>query len=344
MSGAAAVCGVVALIVVVVLGVRIAQEYGPAKERVLARRAVPVMTSVLARDYRNALEPFRQGERAPFAALLLEDQSTTDRLFSLDRLAELVELEHAEAWLADEPDNPAALLLGAAVYLHHALESRGQGTADTVTEHGARGFVEFSVAAEQCLARLVELRPEDPVPWAQRMQAAYALADSLDVFEDFHAEAVARDPDSWTVHRRLLNASCEKWYGSHGAMFAVARKASGDRPESPLSLLVIPAHLERWLYLSAFEDDDAAADAYWDRADVVAEVERAFDAFLPHATETMDGHIARSAAAAWFFTRRDKARTRAAFGDLPLYYERPWAYLGGEKAYRKARLWVEEPD
>lgn len=315
--------------------------YGQAKEKVLARRAVGVIAPRLSRDYLVAIEALAVGDREPMAAALLEDQPTTERLDSLRRVAAIVPGDQAQAWVAEAPEHPAALLLGAAVLLHVASEHRGGGTADTVSEDDAQAYMACSAIADQLATRLAELRPDDAVPWALRMQAAFALTGALEDHTWLYEQAIARDPDSWALHRAALLAASEKWFGSHGRMFEIARAAARDRPESPLALMIVPAHLERWFHLSYFDEDEAAADAYWERPDVRGEVARAFDAFIPHAPPNMDGHLARCEAAGWFYTRHDLARLKAAFGELPVYFERPWQNHGGERAYREARMLVE---
>ncbi len=308
-----------------------------ATQRVARRHSVPVVRFGIGPRHEAALEAFEQGDPTLLSEVLQVEAPATDRLMILQELADRAPPDAVRSWARDAPNDPSALLLASAVMLRLAVEARGEGTADTVTEQGAAGFAGCSAVADQLAQAAADLRPDDPIPWALRMRAAFALHSELEEHEALYQEAIARAPRSWAIHRTALNASCEKWFGSHGAMFELARGATDD-PTDPLSMLIVVAHMERWQYLAYFDEDEAAADAYWSRKDVREEVERAFDAFLPAATASTDAAIARCTAAGWFFVHDDRERMVRAFGDDPIYFERAWEAFGGERAYREARL------
>jgi len=313
-----------------------------ATARVQERRSVPVVAIDLAPHHIHAIESLESGDPEPMVEVLFRDVATTERHYLLQRMAERMDADVVRAWVDRVPESPAARILAAAVELQAALDARGAGTADTVSEEGGSLFIRHAALAEDHARAVTESDPDDPIPWLILMRTAFALSGDLEEHTQRYRQAAARAPDSWAVHHTALLAASERWFGSFGVALELARAAGRGRPESPLSLMVIRAHLMRWEYLSYFEEDDEAADAYWDRRDVIEEVQRAFDAFIDQVPDGMDGALARSVAAGWFALRGDEERLVRAFGDDPVYFEREWQIFGGEKAYRQARLWAAE--
>lgn len=238
------------------------------------------------------------------------------------------------------PESSAALLVGGQVLLREAWAARGSGTADTVTEEGGQDYASLSSLADRFAAVAAQVDPADPLPWVLRLRTALYAVDELAWLRACFAEADRRSPDLVPAWMGWLTVASEKWLGDHDTMFEIARSARTRPPGHPLHVLVILAHVERWLYHLQFEQDRAAATAYLADATVRGEVEAAWADFEAAVPGTGDGHFARSVAACWFYMVQDKPKLARAFGTLPVYFDPGWQYVGGVNAQLRARALV----
>ena len=87
--------------------------------------------------------------------------------------------------------------------------------------------------------------PADPVPWRIALTHARGMQAPREVFDDYLAEAEARDPHHFGCHAQALQYLCAKWYGSHEEKFRYAeRVAASAPPGSGLHALPLQAALE----------------------------------------------------------------------------------------------------
>ncbi len=299
-----------------------------------------VIVPRLSAEHQRALVALRHGDVGPIEAALdrtVGEGRTSDRICLLRMMARVREPRGLMAMVSAFPDAQGLTLLAASALIEAGWASRGGGTADEVDDRGATLFFHSLALADQLLDAATSLDPGDPVPWILRFRTGPALTSELSPFEHCYREAIARDPDCWYAHAGMLWLSTEKWYGSHDTMFRWARSMASRPDGDPLRLLIAEAHIEMWVYLHLMEGDAAGAAAYLRRPEVLAEVATAFDGFRAGAPRHIDAHLARNSAAFWFYLAGDRARLRAAFQPVPVYFERPWQFLAGQESYVRAR-------
>ncbi|GIJ71754.1 DUF4034 domain-containing protein [Virgisporangium ochraceum] len=198
--------------------------------------------------------------RAKYVWVLGEASATTtwagprvDVPFPVDTTA-----SWADRWAAAEPDNPDAIVVRARSLVMRGWEVRGSGWASTV---GADSFEEFHrllVMSFPLCDEAAKLFPEDPSPWVTRLLLASPLSFDSELMEETWDEIVARDPHHREAHNLKLMYLCQKWSGSHEAMFGFARAAAASAPHgSPLHILPVQANAE-W---ALWEEDRAGSEA-----------------------------------------------------------------------------------
>ena len=246
-------------------------------------------------------------------------------------------------WARNEPQAALPRLLRGCQLIEDAWNARGHG--QSVSQQGKEQFRAHLAAAEVELHAAAALDPADPSPFAFLITVARGLNRGLPAAQRWFAEATARDPEHEGAHRAMLAFVCEKWHGSHDAMFAFARQAgSGAARGSILPALVIQAHLERWLYFKMFQKDAAGAERYLQDAQVIAEVNAAFDhslgaSELPFRMCTRRFH---NDAAVFFWLVKDKARLNREVQTIGnCYTDMFWQALGEPGAtYSSAHQWA----
>ncbi|WP_310724163.1 hypothetical protein [Streptomyces sp. N2A] len=279
-----------------------------------------------------AADALALGQWARVRTLLAETGTDWDRRGH--RLTVLAGCPGSAAWAGDwqlaEPDSGDAATLLAVATVRRAL----------------RGETSSGAAAAACAAA-ARLLPDDPTPWL----GALILARRTGT-EDARAHAFsqirARHPDHHHAHH--LMAACLAEQQPHAAddprhpAHAFAARAAARAPaDSPLALLPVVAHAERYRVRAAagLEPPDPADSGHWKTRHAHRLRQAAFDwwlewegedhprgkvdlNFLAHATF----HEGRMAEAATLFARIGRHRTRA-----------PWSYAGRDpdRAFRTAR-------
>ena len=164
-----------------------------------------------------------------------------------------------DAWVDATRGAPDALLVRGAHRIKLAWDARGFGKGSDVSAAGAQLMTERLAAAESDLRECAAASPRDPTPLALLLHVARGQAfESGEVAELLDA-ACALDPGHYVAHAHALTYRCEKWFGSHDEMFALAREASAGAPDgSRLHGLVARAHVERWFYARAWDEDPDA--------------------------------------------------------------------------------------
>ena len=244
-------------------------------------------------------------------------------------------------WVAAEPESSLPLLLRARNRIYWAWEARGSGTADTVSASGANAFLDRLELAEDDLEAAAALDPKDPTPHAFGLITARGLGIPLAEARARFARAQGARPDHLLAHQALLVRLCEKWGGSHEAMFAHAREATAQAgPGSRLHALIPMAHAERWLFGYAFDEDESFA-RYFERPEVIEEIEAAHEACFARGRKQarlvdleLRNHFAF---ALWLGKRGGKARRE--LQEIGTHFTQlPWGFLDApDRAFARAR-------
>jgi len=156
------------------------------------------------------------------------------------------DLSWLDAWLEATPDDPAATTIEAAVLAERASRARGAAPAADTTREQFRAFADLSARSATAARRAVELAPADPVPWIGVLSSMFSAGRSRrDDFAAALAAARGCDPVNLSVNQIAASFYCEKWYGSHEEMFAVARETAAIAPPgTAATALPVFAHFE----------------------------------------------------------------------------------------------------
>ncbi|MFF5225399.1 hypothetical protein [Dactylosporangium sp. NPDC000521] len=153
--------------------------------------------------------------------------------------------EWLDAWLSATPDDPTAVTLYAAALSERAGRARGAAPAARTSQDQFRSFGELSAQARVQAQRAVTLTADDPVPCNILLGSMFGDAEHRGAFREVLAEAKRRDRFDFEVHSTAVTFLCEKWFGSHDAMFAAARETASEAPPGTgVTMLPLLAHLE----------------------------------------------------------------------------------------------------
>ena len=145
-------------------------------------------------------------------------------------------------------------------------------------------FGTFLAEAAKHLNAAMQLRIEDPEPYYRMIRVRLGL-NGADPEVDSLLEKV-RQRHKWHLlaHMDALTHKCEKWGGSHAAMFEFARSRTRNEPAgSPLWTLIPMMILERSVYFT-IENDYEGANS-WLRSDAV--IDELHDAYMKSAGSQM---------------------------------------------------------
>ncbi|WP_163513234.1 DUF4034 domain-containing protein [Fodinicola acaciae] len=150
-----------------------------------------------------------------------------------------------DVWVAAEPDNPDAHLVRARSLLIRAWEVGRTGWAEGINERSLPEFVRLTELAAIEADEAARLLPSDPNPWAFRILLSIPLSAERPAMEEAWQEVIARDPGHRMAHDVKFLYLCERWLGSHEAMYHFARTAAATAADgSPLHILPICANAE----------------------------------------------------------------------------------------------------
>ncbi|MFD1658485.1 hypothetical protein ACFSL4_09755 [Streptomyces caeni] len=195
-----------------------------------------------------------RGRWAIVRALLAATRDDWDRRGH--RVTVLAQEPTALAWARDwqlaEPESPCASVLVAHATVHRAL--RGKERADT--------------AREVCRAA-AGLAPQDPTPWLGLLILERSLGTEEEVVHLFD-EVRARYPDHHHAHHlvvaRLAERRADLGQDPLHEVYDFAAWAAERAPaDSPLAILPVVAHAERYRVLAAAgsEPADPVASGHW---------------------------------------------------------------------------------
>ncbi|MFE1775687.1 hypothetical protein [Streptomyces sp. NPDC059008] len=279
-----------------------------------------------------AADALALGQWTRVRTLLAETGADWDRRGH--RLTVLAGCPGSAAWAGDwqlaEPDSGDAATLVAVATVRLAL----------------RGEAGIAAAAEAC-AVAARMLPDDPTPWLGALILARRTGTPQARAEAFR-QIRARHPDHHHAHHLMAACLAEQQPAgavgpAHPADVFAARAASRAPADSPLALLPVVAHAERYRVRAAagLEPPDPVDSGHWSTRRARRLLRSAFDwwlewegedhprgkvdlNFLAHATF----HEGRMAEAAALFQRIGPHLTRA-----------PWSYAGrdAEGAFQAAR-------
>jgi hypothetical protein len=201
-------------------------------------------------ELKDARDRARHGDWT--AAKKVIEQAGTDWELRGGRMAVLGDLATTAdgwlyAWLAAEPEHPSAVLIQSSMLGYRAGEARGSASAKNTTAEQFANFRALSDAAAEVGRRAIELAPPgDPLPWVEMLGNFFADRQAVQArFDEVFTEARSRDPYNFDLHMTALSLKCQKWYGSHEEMFAIARGvATAAPPGASAVILPLFAHFE----------------------------------------------------------------------------------------------------
>lgn len=201
-------------------------------------------------ELRAALTAAYAGDHAPARDLLAATRLGAEwerRGGYVPRLAEsaLHSPGWLDAWLAESPRDPDAVLVKAEHGVRQAWEIRTGARASSVSRDQFQAFFALLDDVVPVIGAAAELNPTDPVPWQVALTHARGSQAPPEVFDAYWAEATARAPHHYGCHVSAMQYLCDKWYGSHGEMFDFAERAAQEAlPGSKLHALPLLAAVE----------------------------------------------------------------------------------------------------
>ena len=197
------------------------------------KRAWPALRKVLARY------------RADDLTALIEN-------LCRERMAEL------DGWLpvalTREREDPLARTVLGAHGIAKAWDLRTAKFAQQGSQEWMRTLYDGLRSAEQFLMDAAAIDPGDSAPRYFLLQSGHSLVWDLTELTHLFKLVVDRTPDHIGAHDQILQSLCEKWYGSHEAMFDFARAAMRGPYAEKLASLVAQAHIEQWAYRGRDEE------------------------------------------------------------------------------------------
>jgi hypothetical protein len=216
---------------------------------------------------------------------------------------------------------------------------RGYATADLTSDQQVMDMARMAFDAQEMLAGAAEATPGDSALHAYRMRALMLTGGPDGAFEGICADLAATGEANLLAEMARLNYQCEKWYGSHAEMHAVADAAAANPPNAAFLALKARALIEEWLYEIAMNDVPEEKEAYRARIRTdafrqeLAALDDRFYALLamPEAPSRAEAQFARNTFGALFTLFPDTARLKPhleAVGATPT--NMPWGYVFGE--------------
>lgn len=235
-----------------------------------------------------------------------------------------------DAWLDGAPEDPDAALVKAELCVDQAWEIRTAARARQVSRDQFQAFFALLEDAAPVIGTAAELNPADPVPWRIALTHALGSQAPRAVFDDYWAEAIARDPHHYGCHTAALQYLCAKWHGSHEEMFAFAESAADTAPPgSKLHALPLSAALEYEVLTAGPTTASAGPDPFAPR--VAAAVTRALALSAEYAPGSREAAGFRNQLALMLLRQdrwHDALDTFRAIGTAATKY--PWAYFGDD--------------
>ena len=288
----------------------------------------------------NALQ---SGEIDPVIDIYMSLDGATQSLV-LEAITSIIsEDNYFDKWQDHTRWNKEIALFRATFLLKRAWFYRGGGRGHEVEEEAFQRMFDLLDISIEVLKPLLKHPFLGQEACAQAINVLMGLNGNWNDISYVHGQM--RTNTGWHFRGELnfLLASCEKWLGSHDAMFAHARQTAEAASQAPqISALIAAAHFERHMYHKRFDENIAAAKTYQKNEDMLAELEFHAKHVLAVTDQDTAEHIyAHNVFAGAFseFGRFDLARPHFnAIGQRTTAY--PWSYFWEEEVqafYNKAR-------
>jgi hypothetical protein len=250
-----------------------------------------------------------------------------------------------DAWVRAEPSDPAAALIWADVLGRRAGEARGSASAARTSREQFESFHILSAKAAEASVRALELAdPRDPGPIIELMSSCFS--EGAGQLNELYAEARRRDPHNFSMHEVAVMLTCQKWYGSHERMFAVAHAAAEAAPPGHrTTLLPLFAHFEYAMREFAWDDRSKQSQKAVRKYFRKPEVQRDCDAWIakfraaPPSSEQL-GQV-RQWMAAYYSLIGRKKEAKVVFDELGPYVspDNQWGWFWGDMEYGYLKSW-----
>ncbi|MGW1106323.1 hypothetical protein [Streptomyces sp. NPDC002540] len=281
---------------------------------------------------RTALTSAAEGDHGPARELLAATRAHAqwelrDGYVSRLAAAALHNPGWLDAWLAGSPEDPDAALIKADLCIDRAWEMRTAQRAGHVPRDRFQAFFALLEDAAPVIGRAAGLNPADPVPWRIALTHARGSQAPRHVFDDYWAQALARDPHHYGCHAEALRYRCAKWSGSHEEMFGFAESAADTAPPgSKLHALPLSAALE---YVIAAPAAPAGPDPYEPR--VTAAITRALDLSAAYGPGSREAAGFRNHLALMLLRTERWDEALEVFRSIGVHATGfPWAYFGDD--------------
>jgi hypothetical protein len=180
-----------------------------------------------------------------------------------------------DEWVEAYPQSGGAWTVRGAHGIRWGWAARGGGKAETVQDENWQIFWSRLEEAERDLYKAAELEPDDPVPWSYLVISARGMEKGIAEIGERLKHAHARRPWHHFAFSQALQGYAKKWGGSHELMFDLARQATGAPDGASAHAVICEAHVERWLYMASWDEDDANALKYFIAPAVAEEIRTA---------------------------------------------------------------------
>ena len=154
-----------------------------------------------------------------------------------DEPAYRTRIELLKKWIAAYPESSAARISLAELYNYYAFFARGDGYADSVTDHQWQLFRERTALAVQLLMDASRLKQRDPHWYSVWQMVAQNAAWSKADMRDLLSQALSFEPDYYHFYRLHAQLLRPMWFGKPGEIQSFAEEVSSSRPEPDSSIL-----------------------------------------------------------------------------------------------------------
>lgn len=188
--------------------------------------------------------------------------------------------EHVDAILAKTPALEVIRLQTQGDFLiHFAWDARGNGFADTVTEEGAKKFVERLVAAHKVLTACWTLKPGDYRTANLMLAIEKGIGGERADMEKWFERAMKACSVNKEACEQKLDWLDPKWHGSLEEMMAFGRACRDTKNwHSGITLLLADAHFRKNLHLVKAEPNKK----YMHSEEVREDVQGVYEEYLKH--------------------------------------------------------------
>ncbi len=301
-------------------------------------------TPVLDRTFgcekaRSLRTQFRSGKYRSVLRQLQRHPDVDQRSFYIDVLSEAEDRPpRFDEWIEEYPKAAEVRLVSGAQALEWAWQARGYGLGDEVTDEQWEAFHARLAFARRELEEALACDPSDPTAYGYLLRCArgesWQLADATELYRK---ATQGGEPLPWLASFQYCTFLCQKWYGSHEQMFEFARAASRSSPAgADVHAMVAYAHIERWLFASAFEENPHA-DEYWRASEVFDELIDVYKRWVNKAESSPYEKLAANVFLFCFSSLSGREVMRVELeriGPYPSFT--PWRYLGDPVAvYRE---------